>query len=88
MWNIGPTELIIILIVILIIFGPKNLPKIGQALGRGIREFKDASRGLTQFDDDDQSNQHKSAAPKSIQSHEEVKTETSTNASETKNDKI
>ncbi len=46
--NIGPTELIIILVIILIIFGPKNLPKIGQALGKGIKEFKDAAKGLSE----------------------------------------
>jgi sec-independent protein translocase protein TatA len=44
----------IILFLILVIFGPKNLPKIGQALGRGIREFKDAARGMNaDLDDDD-----------------------------------
>jgi len=46
--NIGPTELIIVLVIILIIFGPKNLPKIGQALGKGIKEFKDAAKGLAE----------------------------------------
>jgi sec-independent protein translocase protein TatA len=46
--NIGPTELIILLVIILIIFGPKNLPKIGQALGKGIKEFKEAAKGLSE----------------------------------------
>lgn len=45
--NIGPLELGIIFLIVLIIFGPKSLPRVGQALGRGIREFKDAARGLT-----------------------------------------
>lgn len=53
--NIGPFEMVIIFLVVLIIFGPKSLPKIGQALGRGIREFKDAAKGLTAEDDDSQS---------------------------------
>jgi sec-independent protein translocase protein TatA len=37
----GTTELIIVLVIVLVLFGPKNLPKIGGAIGRGIREFKD-----------------------------------------------
>ena len=41
--GIGFTELIVILVIILILFGPGKLPEIGKALGRGIREFKDAS---------------------------------------------
>jgi len=43
----GGSEWIIIFVAILIIFGPKSLPKIGHAIGRGIREFKDASDGIT-----------------------------------------
>lgn len=41
---IGPLELGIILVIIIIIFGVGKLPEIGGALGRGIREFKDTSR--------------------------------------------
>ena len=50
--NVGWPEMIILFVIVLIIFGPKSLPKIGQALGKGIREFKDAARGLTEMDDD------------------------------------
>lgn len=42
--TIGPTELIIILVIVLIIFGVGRLPEIGGAIGRSIREFRDASR--------------------------------------------
>jgi len=42
----GGSEWIIIFLVVLIVFGPKNLPKIGKAIGQGIREFKDASEGI------------------------------------------
>jgi sec-independent protein translocase protein TatA len=38
-------ELIIILIVVLIVFGPKRLPDLGRSLGRGMREFKDSVTG-------------------------------------------
>lgn len=40
--NIGMTELIIILIIALVIFGPGKLPEIGGAIGRGIKDFKRA----------------------------------------------
>jgi sec-independent protein translocase protein TatA len=53
--NVGWMEMAILFVIVLIIFGPKSLPKIGQALGRGIREFKDAARGLTDMSDDDTS---------------------------------
>jgi sec-independent protein translocase protein TatA len=40
--NIGPMELIIVLVVALLVLGPKRLPDAGRSLGRGLREFKDA----------------------------------------------
>ena len=40
--NIGPLEIVIVLIIVLIVFGPKRLPEMGRSLGRGIREFKDS----------------------------------------------
>lgn len=45
--SFGPTELIIILAIILIIFGPKSLPSLGRAMGKGLREFKSASSKLS-----------------------------------------
>ncbi len=45
-FNIGPGELIIVLVVILIIFGPGRLPSIGSAIGRGLAEFRKASSDL------------------------------------------
>ena len=38
--NIGPLEIGIVLIIALIVFGPKRLPELGSSLGKGIREFK------------------------------------------------
>jgi sec-independent protein translocase protein TatA len=49
--NIGPLELAIVLIIALVIFGPKRLPDLGKSLGSGMREFKDS---LTGKDDDDE----------------------------------
>ena len=45
MWTPSPIELIIILVVVLIVFGPKRLPDLGRSLGRGMREFKDSVTG-------------------------------------------
>jgi sec-independent protein translocase protein TatA len=43
--NIGPMELIIVLVVALLILGPKKLPEAGRSLGKGFREFKDGIVG-------------------------------------------
>ena len=43
--RIGPTELVIILFIILIIFGAGRLPEIGSALGKGIKEFRKGQSG-------------------------------------------
>ncbi len=47
MFDIGGGELLLILIVVLIAFGPRKLPELAQSLGRGIREFKRAQRDFT-----------------------------------------
>ncbi|HXF57749.1 MAG TPA: Sec-independent protein translocase protein TatB [Actinomycetota bacterium] len=46
MFNIGPTELIVILIIALIVFGPRRLPEVGRAIGRSLRELRRASTDL------------------------------------------
>jgi sec-independent protein translocase protein TatA len=51
--NIGPLEIIVVLIIALIVFGPKRLPELGNSLGKGIREFKDSVTGDNKDDDDD-----------------------------------
>ncbi len=43
--NIGPLEIAVVLIVVLLIFGPKRLPDLGRPMGRGMREFKDSVTG-------------------------------------------
>jgi sec-independent protein translocase protein TatA len=47
---ISPWELLILLAVVLLVFGPKRLPEMGRSLGKGLREFKDSVSGK---DDDD-----------------------------------
>jgi sec-independent protein translocase protein TatA len=41
----GPLEIVILLVIVLLIFGPKRLPEMGRSLGRGLREFKDSISG-------------------------------------------
>ena len=43
--NIGPLEIAIVLVVVLVIFGPKRLPELGKSMGNGIREFKGSISG-------------------------------------------
>ena len=48
--RIGPQELIIVLIIVLVIFGPKNLPKLGKMFGKTINGFK---KGMEESEDED-----------------------------------
>jgi sec-independent protein translocase protein TatA len=50
MWTPGPLEIVIVLIIVLVIFGPKRLPDLGRSLGRGMREFKDSVTGKDKDD--------------------------------------
>jgi sec-independent protein translocase protein TatA len=52
--SIGVPELLIVLVIALIVLGPKKLPEVGRSLGRGMREFKDSVSGVTQDEDDDE----------------------------------
>jgi sec-independent protein translocase protein TatA len=51
--SIGPLELGILLLIVLIVFGPKRLPGLGRQLGSGMREFKDSITGKDKDDDDE-----------------------------------
>ena len=54
MSGIGVPELLIVLVIALIVLGPKKLPEVGKSLGRGMREFKDSVSGMGHKDDDDE----------------------------------
>ena len=56
-FGIGPTEIIIVLVIVLLVFGPKRLPDLGRSLGKGMREFKDSVTGK------DKDEQEELAAP-------------------------
>lgn len=43
--NVGPWELILILVIVLVIFGPGKLPKVGESLGKALQSFKKAQEG-------------------------------------------
>ena len=50
MFDVGVPELLLILVVVLVIFGPGKLPEIGSALGRSLKEFRDATQGEVKKD--------------------------------------
>lgn len=52
-FNVGFPELIVILVIALIVLGPKKLPDFGRSLGNGLREFKDSISGADPRNTDD-----------------------------------
>jgi len=50
--NLGVWEILLILLVVLIVFGPKRLPEMGRSLGRGMREFKDSISSAAPTEED------------------------------------
>ena len=66
--QIGPLELIIILVILLLIFGPKRLPNLGRQIGGGMREFKDSITGKDRDDDDDEEEERREQLPRGRES--------------------
>ena len=52
--GIGLPEMLIVLVIALVVFGPKRLPDLGRSLGSGMREFKDSITGSSKDDDEDE----------------------------------
>ena len=52
--QIGPLEIVLVLVIALIVLGPKRLPEAGRSIGKGMREFKDSIAGKSSDDDDDE----------------------------------
>jgi sec-independent protein translocase protein TatA len=53
-FSVGPMELVIVLVLALIVLGPKRLPEAGKSLGKGMREFKNSIAGMAANDDEDE----------------------------------
>jgi sec-independent protein translocase protein TatA len=78
--NIGPLEIAIVLIIALLVFGPKRLPELGKSLGKGIREFKGSISGEHDDEDDQPDEKAQIAAadptpPPSLQAEEKREAE-------------
>jgi TatA/E family protein of Tat protein translocase len=72
-FGIGTSELIIIMVIVLLVFGAKRLPEIGQSMGKGIRDFKRSLRDVERTIENDQppppppvSRPHDSGEPKKL----------------------
>ena len=51
--NIGPLEIAIVLVIALIVFGPKRMPELGRSLGKGLNEFREGVSKIGEHPDDD-----------------------------------
>lgn len=83
--RLGTTELLIILGIILVIFGPSKLPEIGKSLGRGIREFKTATKDLKDsinIEEDEPTGEQQAKAPKKPEPVESSSQETTQEATQ------
>ena len=47
-WTLGPTEIFVILVLVLLLFGAKRLPELARSLGQGIREFRKSVKDISQ----------------------------------------
>lgn len=61
--NIGPLEIAIVLVIVLVIFGPKRLPELGKSMGKGLREFKGSISGSDGDQSEKRSELNSSKAP-------------------------
>lgn len=64
MMNLGPLEIVVILVIALLVLGPKRLPEAGRSVGKGIREFKEAISGKADDDNNIGGHPHDSSLPK------------------------
>ncbi len=64
--NLGPTEIILIILVIVLLFGAKKLPELARGSGRALRIFKAETKGLLDDDDDDVKDSEKTEAQRQL----------------------
>lgn len=70
MFGLGPTELVIIAVIVLLIFGAKRLPEIGKGIGGAIREFREVKKELSPGEEDSQKGRDEGTANKQTPSLE------------------
>lgn len=59
-WTLGPTEIFVILVLLLLLFGAKRLPELGRSIGQGMREFRKSMREISEdVDEGDSTSAHK-----------------------------
>ena len=68
-FGIGIWEILILLLVILLVFGPKRLPEMGRSLGKGMREFKDSVSGKLDDEDDEPVRRNELPPPEDVGVH-------------------
>lgn len=66
MFGLGMQELIVIFLIILLLFGAKNLPEIAKSLGKGIKEFKNAFKNISDDENETKGNTNKDSISKNI----------------------
>lgn len=65
-FNLGPMEMVFVVVVLLLVFGAKRLPELGSGLGKGIREFRNSMRDInSEFQNSDKPNQIHEPLPRS-----------------------
>lgn len=60
--TIGWQEILLILLIVLLLFGPKRIPEFARAMGKGVKEFRDAMRDFTR-DSEEREEKNKKASP-------------------------
>jgi sec-independent protein translocase protein TatA len=73
--NIGPLELVLILLVVLLLFGAKRLPELGRSLGSGMKEFKDSVTGKDDSHDRAELDRAEAPQPPQASAHAETPVE-------------
>ena len=73
--GLGTTELIIILVIILVLFGPKRLPALGKSLGKTMRAIREGADGAGEGEDEDEDTSAKAKAKPKDESGEEAEAE-------------
>lgn len=66
MFGLGMQELIVIFLIILLLFGAKNLPEIAKSLGKGIKEFKNAFKSINDDENETKENTNKDSITKNF----------------------